>query len=876
MAPRAPAAAPLLLLLLAAAVGGSEAVKCAFRADDAPCPLATDCCSIYGWCGTGPRFCASGKCLSGACEGDPLDAPTGCDGRCNATSLAGRPAKALCRSGLVVTDVQAPADLDPVCNSTQSARVVAASCLGKGICSPLATDATFGGDPCPRVKPKVLWFQYRGVGATEGKRVTVRCPAGQVITAIQGAFYGKASRGCSAESSYRVVARRCLARSSCWVRASNVMFGVNPCPAIEPKYLFFKYKWVGSWQPRKTPNPRPTGAPAAEPPPASRPPPRRKPDPPAGGGNMGDGQRSLLWGENGELWRATGRIPDWSYAGYMANERPIPEYPVRVNVKDFGAVGDGVADDTNAIINAIERASELAQQLTTEPCGRGGSRRCPGFGNEGREGVAVLLPAGTYKVTKMVEIYQSNVVLRGEGPRRTTLYFPKGLQHVYGNQMTWAYMGGFLVLHGRNYDSTDRQFMLAEITQGLVKGDTRVQVSTTSGIEVGQWVRIFARSPSRVASRRGLLQEQAEPRRAFVDGQKDAEAMGLNREEHLHPGQGVVTAAGDGTLDAYLYGENLASSASPYSGERIRFASRVRRVGDGWVELERPLPYDVRLGWEPALYSFATPLQHSGFEGFTVDFQWDVYPQHMKAYGYNGFWLYGAANSWVRNVEIINADTGAEAQNCDFITMRDLTFNITATRGNKNTQYCDGHHGAWSAGSSNVHIVNFNFHSRFIHDLTLDVFSQECVYNNGRGKDMSLDMHRSAIHNNLWSNIDVGEGTRPFSSSGQTVRGAHAAANNTWWNIYSSAGTDLYLPDCDFGPLLNFVGQYGPPQDCVKLGRCIKEGGVDTSRLLPPYCADMLWRVEQNQNMAGQRVPLFAPKDLFGAMVATRNQRLRL
>lgn len=25
--------------------------------------------------------------------------------------------------------------------------------------------------------------------------------------------------------------------------------------------------------------------------------------------------------------------------------------------------------------------------------------------------------------------------------------------------------------------------------------------------------------------------------------------------------------------------------------------------------------------------------------------------------------------------------------------------------GNQNTQYCDGHHGAWSAGSSNVHIV---------------------------------------------------------------------------------------------------------------------------------------------------------------------------
>jgi hypothetical protein len=122
-----------------------------------------------------------------------------------------------------------------------------------------------------------------------------------------------------------------------------------------------------------------------------------------------------------------------------------------------------------------------------------------GMGNEGREGVAVLLPAGTYRVTKMIEIKQSNVVLRGEGvshvlyaslckvlllllllqqlrppcwPHRqcsaallsanvpppgllrclpaclqvdtTTLYFPRSLQSVYGNKMAWSYMGGFL------------------------------------------------------------------------------------------------------------------------------------------------------------------------------------------------------------------------------------------------------------------------------------------------------------------------------------------------------------------------------------------------------------------------------------------------
>ena len=40
-----------------------------------------------------------------------------------------------------------------------------------------------------------------------------------------------------------------------------------------------------------------------------------------------------------------------------------------------------------------------------------------GFGNEGRQGVVVLLPAGRYVVTQTIEITQSNVVVRGEGVR---------------------------------------------------------------------------------------------------------------------------------------------------------------------------------------------------------------------------------------------------------------------------------------------------------------------------------------------------------------------------------------------------------------------------------------------------------------------------
>src|SRR3989304_4474548 len=57
-------------------------------------------------------------------------------------------------------------------------------------------------------------------------------------------------------------------------------------------------------------------------------------------------QTSQLWGQQGELWSPQSRLPDFSFAGYHMGEDPVPNVPVRANVKNFGAKGDGVADDT--------------------------------------------------------------------------------------------------------------------------------------------------------------------------------------------------------------------------------------------------------------------------------------------------------------------------------------------------------------------------------------------------------------------------------------------------------------------------------------------------------------------------------------------------
>jgi hypothetical protein len=80
-----------------------------------------------------------------------------------------------------------------------------------------------------------------------------------------------------------------------------------------------------------------------------------------------------------------------------AGEQALPQYPVRYNVRDYGARGDGNTDDSGAFQRALDAAAAEAA--------RTGS------------GVAVLIPDGTYAIRKTVQITASNVVLRGTGVR---------------------------------------------------------------------------------------------------------------------------------------------------------------------------------------------------------------------------------------------------------------------------------------------------------------------------------------------------------------------------------------------------------------------------------------------------------------------------
>ena len=56
---------------------------------------------------------------------------------------------------------------------------------------------------------------------------------------------------------------------------------------------------------------------------------------------------SPLWGTRGELFLESGRLRDWSRAGYGAGDRPIPSPSAFSDlIVDWDAAGDGVTDDT--------------------------------------------------------------------------------------------------------------------------------------------------------------------------------------------------------------------------------------------------------------------------------------------------------------------------------------------------------------------------------------------------------------------------------------------------------------------------------------------------------------------------------------------------
>ncbi len=152
---------------------------------------------------------------------------------------------------------------------------------------------------------------------------------------------------------------------------------------------------------------------------------------------------STLWGEAGEAFDPTGRLMDWSYAGYHSSEAPLPDPSGTHSIVDYGAVANDDVEDTAAIQAALAAA-------------------------EG--GGVVVLPAGTFIVRGKLTL-TSGVVLRGAGSEQTVVDVPVSLTDVFGNSglagggtSSYAFSGGFIEAKGAP-DGPE----LATVTQDAVR-----------------------------------------------------------------------------------------------------------------------------------------------------------------------------------------------------------------------------------------------------------------------------------------------------------------------------------------------------------------------------------------------------------------------
>jgi chitodextrinase len=122
----------------------------------------------------------------------------------------------------------------------------------------------------------------------------------------------------------------------------------------------------------------------------------------------------------------------------------IPVYPPGVNVKDYGAKGDGTTDDSDAILAAIQA--------------------CPEFH-------AVFFPEGRYRISKAIPVSKA-VVIRGEVDETSGL----------SGSLICNEDIGFLFTSG--YQMTETAGMVS----GCTKGSDRLVVSGSTGFQAGDYV----------------------------------------------------------------------------------------------------------------------------------------------------------------------------------------------------------------------------------------------------------------------------------------------------------------------------------------------------------------------------------------------------
>lgn len=375
---------------------------------------------------------------------------------------------------------------------------------------------------------------------------------------------------------------------------------------------------------------------------------------------------------------------------------------------------------------------------------------------ESTEKGAITIPAGRYVINDIIWIKKPNIVLRGDGPGKTIILCPKTLEDVSPNMgqntggkptSNYSWSGGFIWAKG----TINRKEIVA------IAADCQRGAKELTIVKPGAPLR--------------------KGQRITIEMTDDAQK----------------------TLLSHIYSGDSGDTAKITKPITIRMANRVVSVQGTRVLLERPLRLDIKTSWSPTLKTYEPSVSEVGIEDLSIEFPVTPYPGHtFEERGMNGIAMNGVSDCWIRNVQVSNSDSGIYLAG-EFCTADGLVLDSRRPDGKGTT----GHHGI-SLGQDCL-VQNFEFKTHFVHDFTVSNTQNGNVAKNGKGVNLSLDHHKKGPYENLFCNIDAGDGGEIWRCGGGNALGKHCGARGTFWGI--KAQKSIGWPPSQFGPdSMNIIG----------------------------------------------------------------------
>ncbi len=449
-------------------------------------------------------------------------------------------------------------------------------------------------------------------------------------------------------------------------------------------------------------------------------------------------------------------LPDYSYAGYRFGEEPLPELKTTASVADFGAIPDDDKDDTTAFRKAIASLCE-------------------------RKGIVVLgIPRGRFILGEILFIRRGDFILQGagSGDGGSVLMFSKAMKDM---ELPTAIEEQVEALKRNNKTEKGRLFSPFSWCGGVIWVEAdggEAEHKPLCGVSGG---------------RRGNSELTVE------DGSKVKTGDCLRIEWFNKDGAGgSLLEHVLGRLDVKIGVRLHENPEKPLVVQPIT----VLGVSGGTVKIKEPLLHDIRDEWNCRI---ATDGYMSGFgiENLRIEFPEMKYAGHHFEDGCNAIYLNDLADSWIRNVSVVDGDAAVLSDHCRNVTVERLEMSGRLAHYNIHFGSCYG-----------MLARDFSFRADAFHSASFNTRARLCVFSGGKIAKGKLDQHCGLNHQNLFDNIEMGKGDDIFNHGGAEYWRPTAGAFNTFWNIrVVSPGKGGFIGSCYDAPEARIVGMRGVVSD---------------------------------------------------------------